>query len=77
MIEVFYSCRKCGQLNRGVNVRNREADEDVVRWFEGVVILGICDDHAEISPGCVPERLYDIKVPIEPGADGLGGVVRS
>lgn len=68
MVTVLYSCRVCGALDRPVEVKAREPDQDLMLWMTAVQIaLGA--DHATRachSPVC------DLKIPLPKDADYLG-----
>lgn len=75
MLELTYSCERCGILQRVVRVPYREARQDVIRWMKEVVEVALIQDHREHSPGCTPETLTDVKIPIPPGTEWVGGPV--
>lgn len=65
MITVLYSCKKCGIVDRPVQVPAREhQDIDVVHWMQNIVARSVSIDHQQVSPSCIPDTLSDIKVPI-------------
>lgn len=72
MIEILYSCDKCGAKDRKVPVRHRHPAEDVVAWMQGVVVPALGRDHDAKSPGCRITRLTNVKIPLPPGAEGIG-----
>lgn len=68
---VLYSCPACGLVDVGCDVPARGA-EDVIAWLEQTMIVTLSRDHARRSPGCHPQSLKDIKIPIT-GTDRVGG----
>lgn len=76
MIGILYSCAACGLVDAEAKVRYRESSEDVVAWMKGVVEPGLAQDHATRSPACRPESLQDVKIPVPPGTEWVGGPVR-
>lgn len=72
---VLYSCPECGLVDVPVPVPSRTT-EDVVQWFEGVMIRYLGVDHARRSPHCHPNKLRDVKIPMPAGTDRVGGAVK-
>jgi len=72
---VRYSCPECGIVDRGVEVRERRENEDVVEWVRMVMRM-TCEDHAECSPKCHPSELKNLKIPLPPHAAFIGQVTR-
>lgn len=66
MIEVLYSCDKCGLKKISVPIVERGADEDIVEF---VMRAGsVCAaDHNARSPGCAIAVLAELYVPTEDG----------
>jgi hypothetical protein len=71
-IEVQYSCPDCALVDVGVHVQAR-TDEDVREWMDQTV-QAVNADHAQRSRACRPQRIGNLKIPIE-GADRVGGPV--
>lgn len=68
-----YTCGMCGLVDVPVSVPARGA-EDVVTWVQ--TTANICGaNHILKSPHC-PATSLDIRVPIEPSADRIGGPIR-
>lgn len=69
-ITVFYSCAACAVVEAPVVVPAR-GDEDVVTWTQATAArCGAA--HALRSPHCFATML-DLKVPLDPHADRIGG----
>lgn len=74
-IPILYSCPACGLKDVEVQVRAREAGQDVAEWMDRAVVVECGADHFHRSPGCAPASLRDIKIPIA-GAPFIGAPVR-
>lgn len=72
-IRCKYSCCLCGVHRAEVEVPVRTT-EDVSTWMEKVCIPAIVRDHEARSPGCRPETLPELLIPID-GRQILGGPV--
>lgn len=70
-IRVLYSCELCGLEKVGANVPARTS-ENVIEWFEKTLGPALSADHAKRSPGCAPENLKNVMVPMT-GATKVGG----
>lgn len=70
-INIKYSCPKCGILSREVPVTAR-TNEDVGYWFEEIMIVELCNDHAKHSPNCHPDMLHDIMIPVGEHTNQIG-----
>lgn len=68
-IRVLYSCVLCGLRRVPCEVPER-ADEDVVAWME-MVGRALSADHDRRSPGCHPESLSEVMIPIA-GTEKIG-----
>lgn len=75
MIGIRYSCAMCGLADVEVKLPYRASEQDVVAWMKGIVEPAVCADHAERSPGCQPEDLQNIKIPMPVGTQWVGGPV--
>ena len=62
-IQVKYSCFACGVLRQLVTIHSRQG-EDVCEWMEKTCIPALCRDHDQRSPGCHPDKLSEILIPI-------------
>ena len=71
-IEVLYSCPACVLKDAVVTVPARVA-EDVCDWMEQTIRLTGAD-HAARSPDCHPDTLHDLKIPMPPKSDRVGGL---
>lgn len=74
-VTVLYSCPLCGIKDRGVGVRARGIEEDVLDWLEGACMVALGRDHAATSPFCHPTELKNLKIPLI-GTDKIGGVAK-
>lgn len=70
-IEVKYSCFACGVRRQTVVVRARKKDEDVVTFFEEVVVRAVIRKHRAKYPKCSSKKLDEVMVPL--GTDGRVG----
>lgn len=52
MIDVFYSCRRCGTDSRAVTVAERATDTSLLAWLQDDVMPFVKRDHATRSPKC-------------------------
>lgn len=69
-ITCFYTCKQCGLNEIPVEVPARD-EEDVVVWVKASAeIMGA--DHEKRNPTC-PSRKIDLKIPVPPGAEKIGG----
>lgn len=75
-ITLRYSCPECGIKGQEVAVRLRGSSEDLITWFEGVAIAGVCADHKTRAPHCHPQQLHDVMIPALAGSDFIGGPVQ-
>lgn len=73
---ILYSCPLCGIKDAEATVRFRESSEDVIAWMKQVVEPGLARAHSSASPTCFPESLVDVKIPIPPGTEFVGGPVQ-
>jgi hypothetical protein len=71
-IRCLYTCSLCDLVDVAVEVPARESTRPVVEWMERICIPAIGADHALRSPGCQPETLENLKIPIT-NADYIGG----
>jgi len=76
MIGILYSCARCGLDKQQVDLPYRESEMDVVEWMQTKVITAVADDHAKRSPRCRSETC-DIRIPMPPGTQWVGGPVLS
>jgi hypothetical protein len=77
VIEIRYSCPRCGIRDAEVNVRLRESAEDVVAWMKSIVEPALAHDHHRRSPRCRPDQLHDVKIPLPAGTTFIGGPVHN
>lgn len=66
MIEVMYSCNKCGIKRRSVFVIPRSPREDVVQFVDRAA-LQVKADHDTQSPSCEIDHLDELMIPVEDG----------
>lgn len=57
-----YSCHACGLIDAPVQVQARGV-EDVIAWMNAT-IRTLAADHARRSPGCQPDALQHVKIPM-------------
>lgn len=76
-LTVLYSCEGCGVVDVEVKVRLRRSDEDVIAWMKKVVepALG-AHHHFYQSPDCKAMYLTEVKIPMPPGTEFIGGPVQ-
>lgn len=70
-MRAFYSCGLCGLLDQQVTVKPRAAGQGVVEWSEQM-LDEVRAHHSLASPNCHPTKLDNVKVPVDPDADGIG-----
>lgn len=70
-VTVFYSCPRCGVVDKPLTVRCRQRGEDSSDWVYMVIEL-LSVDHHTAFPGCGTKTLHDLKIPVA-GAEYLGG----
>lgn len=76
MLEVLYTCHLCGLKDQPVKIPYRSPTEDIRVWMDHLTQrLGL--DHATRSPGCDPEQLHDVKIPMPAGTQYIGGPVEN
>jgi len=71
-IGCLYSCNVCGIKDAEVQVPARGA-EDVIAWMNGTLTPHLVADHEQRSPGCRPQSLSQVKIPMPAGTDRVGG----
>lgn len=59
----MYSCRHCGLEKVKLAVPARLETEDVKRWLDGT-LQRIWRNHAQRSPGCMPNELTGLYIPL-------------
>lgn len=70
-IGVLYSCNACGLRDIEVRVPERE-DQDIIAWMDAMTChLGA--DHFRRSPHCHTDALTQVKIPLPPGSNKIGG----
>lgn len=62
-VQILYSCKECRLKDRMVTIQAR-ANEDVIQWTEGVLLVGIAKDHSIKSPFCTAKEITEVKIPI-------------
>lgn len=72
-IEIRYSCHQCGLKDQTVKIPARHPKENVRDWMHTLTVYA-SEDHRARSPGCNPETLAEVKIPLEDGAP-IGGAV--
>lgn len=72
MIKVMYSCNLCGLHKVVVEIEPRDPKQDVAAWMEKFLTPAVGGDHAQRSPGCHPETLSEVYIPVT-GAAYIGG----
>lgn len=50
--KAFYTCKGCGTDKKEVIISARNEGQDIVEWFEGVVVQAIAEDHRTNQPKC-------------------------
>lgn len=73
-LAVLYSCSACEVEGAEVPVPLREPGQDVISWFELIVLPALRADHQLRSPDCEAHALEHVLVPQVAGAC-LGGPV--
>jgi len=76
VIGILYSCSMCGLKDAEVRVRFRSTNENVIEWMKGIVEPSLGADHAARSPDCHPKELQNVKIPVPPGTQEVGGPVQ-
>ncbi len=64
IIQVKYSCRKCGIDKRIVSVPVRLPGQDVVDWVKNVCAGAVSADHAQRSLHCLITQLDEVWIPL-------------
>jgi hypothetical protein len=71
-MNVLYKC-SCLNDEASFEVREREADEDVMDWMQGPVNQALIADHKLRSPHCKAIMSATLKIPLQPNAPHFAG----
>lgn len=69
MIDILYSCHKCGIKDRLVKIPQRHNDEDIVHWLSEITARIISEDHLHQSPYCHITKIDELKIPMQYNTD--------
>lgn len=73
IITVIWTCEQCGIIEAQLPVRARRKNEDILVWMERLQnTLGMI--HHQRSPHCTATELTQLKIPLPPGTNRIGGV---
>lgn len=72
-ITVKYSCSECGLHRVECAVEERGPEQTVVEWMDKVT-WALSRDHDRLSPGCHPQQLSELMIPMT-GRKSVGGPV--
>jgi len=67
-VNVLYTCRKCGLIDKSVPVAERADGQDIADWMM-VVQIALSADHDRISPRCHIVKFTNCKIPLAHGDD--------
>jgi hypothetical protein len=70
-IELKYSCALCGITRVPCVVEERAAGEDIAVWM-ATVGEALSRDHDRRSPGCRPEKLSEVMIPLPDEGSAIG-----
>lgn len=73
-VPVRYSCKRCGFVDRIVNVRERYEAEHISGWVE-LVRVEIGKDHDAAAPKC-GSYMVDVKIPLVREGQPIGRALR-
>ena len=63
-IPIRYTCFKCHLLHRVFQGPTRNYNEDVLVYMHRLAVA-MTEDHNEQSPGCSPDKFYDVWIPVK------------
>ncbi len=66
MIAVKYTCDLCGLHRVTCSIEARKPGQDIAEWM-GALGFALSRDHDKRSPGCKPEKLAEVMIPILDG----------
>ena len=75
-LRIRYSCHDCGIYRAEVVVPYRPSEMEVTHWVGQVVGAAIAQDHNSKSPGCYPDALADVMIPVHDSQGWVGGPVQ-
>ncbi len=64
MIQVLYTCDKCGIKDAPVTVAHRKEGENILVWMKHVQ-QRLADDHLRRSPNCRITEFTNAKIPLQ------------
>lgn len=71
MLVCKFDCKRCGVRGVSFSVRGRESEEDLIKWMNEVVRVGMRDAHKAFAPHCDSGKC-DLMIPCPKGSEWIG-----